>query len=112
MYRGWVCDEGDASRILQPPYHPYTETLIWSALELEGKTPKTLDLAKADAPSASSAQGCRFASRCPRKIGSICDTHPPPKQLWDGNRSVICHISIDELETAQRHEYDTYSGNN
>ena len=51
----------------------------------------------------SAFKGCFFAGRCPRKIGDICDTTPPPGQRGtvDGHE-IFCHIPLDELKAMQR----------
>jgi peptide/nickel transport system ATP-binding protein len=41
--------------------------------------------------------GCRFASRCHRKVGVICDTVPPPVQRASETHEIACHIPLREL---------------
>jgi peptide/nickel transport system ATP-binding protein len=54
-------------------------------------------------PSASALpRGCPFATRCPRKIGAICDETPPPEQLIDGGHRIACHIPAAELVVLQK----------
>ncbi len=105
MYRGWVCETGRSADILKPPYHPYTETLVWSALRLEGERPATLDLAADERTSGSIGAGCRFARQCPRKVGAICETAAPPVQLLGDDREIACHIPVSELTRVQAAEY-------
>jgi peptide/nickel transport system ATP-binding protein len=106
MYRGWICDQGAADIMLQPPYHPYTETLVWSALDLEGEQPKNLDLSREETAIREYPEGCPFASRCPRKLGLICETQFPPTGMWSG-RQISCHIPVDELSKIQSAEFST-----
>ena len=47
--------------------------------------------------------GCFFASRCPRKLGSVCDTEAPPVQKASANENHVinCHIPVKDLEIIQ-----------
>lgn len=108
MYRGWICDQGPADIMLRPPYHPYTETLVWSALDLEGEQPRNLNLSGDETAMREYSEGCPFASRCPRKLGPICETQFPPTRQW-GDRRISCHIAVDELSKIQSAEF-SHSG--
>jgi len=44
--------------------------------------------------------GCRFASRCHRKVGAICDTVPPPVQRASETHEIACHIPLRNLQTS------------
>ena len=79
MYLGQIMESGTADSVLQPPYLPDTEVLLAAVpvadpqvvkrgIMLEGSPPSALDL----------PVECPFASRCPRKLGAICDTDRPP----------------------------------
>jgi peptide/nickel transport system ATP-binding protein len=46
-------------------------------------------------------RGCPFATRCPRKAGSICDDTPPPVQRLAADHRIVCHIPAEELRRAQ-----------
>jgi peptide/nickel transport system ATP-binding protein len=51
--------------------------------------------------------GCPFQTRCPRKIGSICETKAPPdRTLGDGHR-ILCHIPAEELSRLQSNVFLT-----
>jgi peptide/nickel transport system ATP-binding protein len=41
--------------------------------------------------------GCPFQTRCPRKIGAICETELPPVQELVPGHSIMCHMPADEL---------------
>jgi peptide/nickel transport system ATP-binding protein len=98
MYLGQVCEAGRAEEVFAPPYHPYTEALLSAVpvpdpqqggegIRLEGVVPSA-----ADPP-----PGCRFHTRCPRKLGAICETTPPPVQPASPTHRIACHIPLDEL---------------
>jgi peptide/nickel transport system ATP-binding protein len=45
--------------------------------------------------------GCPFQTRCPRKIGAICETELPPlKDLAPGHR-IMCHLPDDVLKAME-----------
>lgn len=102
MYLGQIVEEGDTFHVYNAPSHPYTEALVSAIPEpdpnVKGKRIR-LDgdvLSAAHIPS-----GCRFHTRCPRKIGTICEQQEPPwRDAGDGHH-IRCHIPIDELARLQ-----------
>ncbi|MCA9886585.1 MAG: ABC transporter ATP-binding protein, partial [Anaerolineae bacterium] len=51
-----------------------------------------------DVPSARDLpSGCRFHTRCPRKIGAICEQQVPPLRDAAAGHVIRCHIPIEEL---------------
>ena len=103
LYAGHVAEYGPSEAVLSAPSHPYTEALLSAApvpdpdaepahIRLEGSVP-TLR---------SAFKGCFFAGRCPRKIGDVCDTTPPPRQARTGEgHEIYCHIPLAELSELQ-----------
>jgi len=45
--------------------------------------------------------GCRFHTRCPRKIGEICEKEEPPWQDNGKYHQICCHIPQEELINLQ-----------
>jgi peptide/nickel transport system ATP-binding protein len=101
MYLGKVMEKGTVDEIFGDTTHPYTEALI-SAIRstnpreasrrrimLTGETPSPVNV----------PPGCRFASRCHRKVGAICDTVQPPVQQASDTHEIACHIPIQDLLT-------------
>jgi peptide/nickel transport system ATP-binding protein len=94
MYQGTIVEEGPVDDVLRPPYHPYTELLL-SSVPLIGR-----DRREPAAPAvggAAASVGCKFAARCARKIGPVCDTLPPPLQQAGPGHVLRCHIPLSEL---------------
>ena len=102
MYLGRIMERGTTEEVFSPPYHPYTEALLSAVpiadpeiekrhIVLEGNLPSTLD----------PPRGCPFASRCPRKLGDICDDEPPPMIQVSGRHVIACHIPIEELNRVE-----------
>ena len=98
MYRGRLVEEGRTAQVVRPPYHPYTEALL-SAVPVVGAQRRHLARVRlvGDAESTATGPGCAFASRCPRRIGAICDTTPPPWQLPAEGHRIACHIPLENL---------------
>ena len=98
MYLGQIVEFGDTEDVYNPPSHPYTEALI-SAMPVPDPDVKsgTIRL-EGDVPSARHIpSGCRFHTRCPRKIGAICEETDPPWHDAGNGHYIRCHIPIDEL---------------
>jgi peptide/nickel transport system ATP-binding protein len=98
MYLGHVMEIGPTQRVFQPPYHPYTEALT-SAIPLpdpeleQGHIRLTGQVPSAASP----PSGCPFQTRCPRKIGPICEQEFPPMQDAGEGHMICCHIPLEEL---------------
>ncbi len=102
MYLGQIMEAGESDKIFAPPYHPYTEALLSAVpipdpdieqkrVRLEGEIPSVLDPPK----------GCRFASRCPRYLGRICDDKEPAAVDAGDGHTIKCHIPLSELSQVE-----------
>ena len=98
MYLGQIMETGTTAQVFAPPYHPYTEALV-SAVPVPDPT-VTQERIRLDGPvpSAGAVQrGCPFASRCPRKLGPICEQEAPPVQVASAGHTIQCHIPLADL---------------
>jgi peptide/nickel transport system ATP-binding protein len=101
LYLGRVMEVGPAERVFGGPQHPYTEALLSAVptlddldrlrIRLEGEIPSA-----ADPPT-----GCPFHTRCPRKIGEICETTEPELREEEAGHGIRCHIPLAELRRLQ-----------
>ena len=101
LYLGRIMEVGPAQRVFGGPQHPYTEALLSAVptlddldrlrIRLEGEIPSA-----ADPPS-----GCPFHTRCPRKIGEICETTEPELREEEAGHGIRCHIPLAELRRLQ-----------
>jgi len=101
LYLGRIMEVGPASKVFGGPQHPYTEALLSAVptlddldrlrIRLEGEIPSA-----ADPPS-----GCPFHTRCPRKIGEICETTEPELREEEAGHGIRCHIPLAELRRLQ-----------
>jgi peptide/nickel transport system ATP-binding protein len=102
LYLGRLMEIGPADRVFGGPHHPYTEALLSAVpsvagegrarIRLEGEIPSAID-----PPS-----GCVFHTRCPRKLGPICEQQEPPLAEAEPWHEIRCHIPIGELGRLQR----------
>ena len=102
MYLGRIVEvrnAGAGGGVLAPPFHPYTEALLSAvpvpepALEarrvrLEGPLPSPKN-----PPS-----GCCFSTRCPRRLGPVCDGEAPSLAEVDAGHRLACHLPRADLE--------------
>lgn len=98
MYLGHIMEQGSTDEIFNPPYHPYTEALLSAIPIADTSVKKRHIVLEGELPSpVNPPSGCPFQTRCPRKIGMICETQMPPLQQTDTGHSILCHIPISEL---------------
>ncbi|MBI2718484.1 MAG: ABC transporter ATP-binding protein [Rhizobiales bacterium] len=98
MYLGRVMEQGTTDQVFAPPYHPYTEALLSAVPIADTSIVKKHIVLKGELPSPMNPPpGCPFQTRCPRKIGAICETDlPEVKELAPGHR-IMCHLPEAEL---------------
>jgi peptide/nickel transport system ATP-binding protein len=102
MYRGGVMEDGPVAHVLHPPYHPYTEALLSAVPILGARRSEAHRVRLRGDPSQEPAStGCRFAARCPRKLGPVCDSEAPPLREAGRGHRIACHISLPELSRMQ-----------
>jgi peptide/nickel transport system ATP-binding protein len=101
LYLGRVMELGPAETVFGPPHHPYTEALLSAVPTIEGEERPRIRL-EGDIPSAADPpSGCVFHTRCPRKLGEICETEEPPLAEVERGHFMRCHIPIDQLRELQ-----------
>ena len=101
LYLGRLMELGTAETVFNGPHHPYTEALLSAVPTIDGEQRERIRL-EGDIPSAANPpSGCVFHTRCPRKIGSICETQEPPLLEAEDAHHLRCHIPIEELRQLQ-----------
>ncbi|MBI5182481.1 MAG: ATP-binding cassette domain-containing protein [Nitrospirae bacterium] len=92
MYLGRIVEMADAEELYKKPFHPYTEALLSAILTvdikrmkkripLEGEIPSPIDL----------PTGCRFYSRCYKRM-NICKEKEPEFKETNKGHSVACYL--------------------
>ncbi|QLG29642.1 dipeptide ABC transporter ATP-binding protein (plasmid) [Halorarum halophilum] len=98
MYLGRIAEFGTVDQVFSAPFHPYTESLLSAVptadphrradrILLEGTVPSPID-----PPS-----GCPFRTRCPKKIGEVCETDVPALEDVGDGHHISCHLSVEEM---------------
>ena len=98
MYRGGIVQTGTAGEVMGGPWHPYTAALLSAVPSLDGQARPRVRLGP-EGP-ARDGPGCRFAARCPRRIGALCETTAPPLRRLSATNAVACHLDRTQLPTS------------
>lgn len=100
MYLGQICEIGPTEALFAPSYHPYTEALL-SVIPVPDitveKTKKKIRLVGPVPSAIDPPSGCRFHTRCPRKIGAVCESEPPPWRRITDEHWIRCHMGMKDL---------------
>jgi peptide/nickel transport system ATP-binding protein len=97
LYLGRLLEIGPAEAVFAGPHHPYTEALLSASpatgvdhaarIRLNGEIPSALDM----------PPGCAFQTRCPRKIGAVCEEREPDLIDAGHGHLIRCHIPAGAL---------------
>jgi peptide/nickel transport system ATP-binding protein len=102
MYLGQLVEVGYTKDVFNPPLHPYTEALLAAIPNIDPSLSASHPPLQGDPPSAQALpRGCRFHTRCPHKLGPLCEGTPPPWQSDSDEHYIRCHIPIAELQAMQ-----------
>jgi len=102
MYLGQIMERGTTDEVFSPPYHPYTEALLSAVPIADPEVEKRRIVLEGNLPSVlNPPKGCPFSTRCPRKLGTICDDELPPVIFAADRHAIACHIPIDELRKVE-----------
>jgi oligopeptide/dipeptide ABC transporter ATP-binding protein len=93
MYLGKIVEMGQTESIFSSPRHPYTKALVSAVPLPQAEQPEATILLEGDIPSATHIpSGCRFHTRCPEKIGTICEENEPITRYFSDESQVDCHL--------------------
>ncbi|WP_027036043.1 dipeptide ABC transporter ATP-binding protein [Mesorhizobium ciceri] len=102
LYLGRIMELGPSEDVFSGPHHPYTEALLSAVPKLDQTETARIRL-DGEIPSATNPpSGCVFHTRCPRKIGPICEQQEPPLSEAQAGHSIRCHIPYAELARLQK----------
>lgn len=97
MFLGQVMERRTTAEVLTPPHHLYPEALLAATpladrpgqqrLGLDGPVPSVI------AP----PRGCPLVSRCPRRLGTLCEAARPLLRQGTATHSIACHLPLDRL---------------
>ncbi len=100
MYLGQVSEVGPSAAFFAAPFHPYTWALLSAVPKPDAEA--TLELGRVrlegSIPSPSNPPaGCRFNTRCPIKMGDICEREFPPARRPTPDHTIYCHQPLEVL---------------
>ncbi|AUV80766.1 glutathione ABC transporter ATP-binding protein [Salinigranum rubrum] len=116
MYLGEIVEFGEVPQVFGPPFHPYTESLLSAVPAADPDTRTDRILLEGSVPSPiDPPSGCRFRTRCPKKIGEVCEQECPSLEAVDGDdgHRIACHLSREEMSepVGGEAEWETASAN-
>ena len=92
MYLGKIVELAKDTDLYTSPKHPYTEALLSAIPVPDPKMKKKRILLEGDIPSPINLpEGCRFYSRCPRRL-DVCKTDEPEFKDFGGGHWVACYL--------------------
>ena len=98
MYLGRLVEIGTGADVFRGPSHPYTRALLSAVPRPDPGAPGRPIRLEGSVPSAQHPpSGCPFHTRCPQKIGRVCEDAEPAWQRASATHSIACHIPITEL---------------
>jgi len=102
MYLGKIVEFGSVEEVFSPPYHPYTEALLSAVPVADPARQQRRIVLEGAMPSPRNVpMGCPFSTRCPRKLGAICETTPPPEHRTNTGHRIACHIPLEQLRAVE-----------
>jgi peptide/nickel transport system ATP-binding protein len=97
LYLGRLMEMGPADRVFSGPHHPYTEALLSANPSLKDEDTRRIRLSGELPNALNLPTGCVFHTRCPRKLGAICEREEPPLAEAAPGHAIRCHIPPDLL---------------
>lgn len=95
MYLGKIIEEALYADLYNNPKHPYTQALLSAAPVTDPLAAKNRIILEGDVPSPiDPPSGCRFHTRCPKKM-DICSQLEPQFSNMGGGHHVACHLYGD-----------------
>ncbi len=92
LYRATVAEAGAVEPVVKSPRHPYTQLLIGSIPRVS--TERNWATEERQEDRRISAEGCRFAERCPKAMPRCLSATPALFQTED-NRAAACFLHAD-----------------
>jgi peptide/nickel transport system ATP-binding protein len=97
LYAGTLCEFGKVEEVFNPPYHPYTYTLLRAVPEPDPDHAMPHSRSDSGLLDQVVTTACPFAPRCPWKIGIECDEQIPPWRETTATHRLKCHLTLEEL---------------
>lgn len=94
MYGGAIVELGNASEVIDHPWHPYTKSLVAAIPEPDpaNRFRRRDAIPGEPLPGGALPAGCLFATRCPLMVPGTCDVTRPSLDPRSGIHAVACHL--------------------
>jgi oligopeptide/dipeptide ABC transporter ATP-binding protein len=93
MYLGRVVELGPTETMMTGPSHPYTRALLAAVPNPDPRITGERIVLAGEIPSPLNPPGgCPFHTRCPVKIGRICEEEAPPEYATGDSGWAACHL--------------------
>ena len=97
MYLGKLMEVASKKEIYDNPLNPYTQALLSAIPSTDVLHKKERIILSGDVPTPiNPPKGCRFCSRCFKKMGTVCDEQIPELHDVGGGHMVACHLYDDK----------------
>ncbi|MGH8736786.1 MAG: ABC transporter ATP-binding protein [Burkholderiales bacterium] len=101
MYLGGIVERANKEDLFARPRHPYTEALMSAVPEPDPDRPQQEIILEGEIPSPTNPpNGCKFHTRCPKKIGAICEEMSPVLRPVGPAHEVSCHLFAEAARPA------------
>ncbi|MFB6360457.1 MAG: oligopeptide/dipeptide ABC transporter ATP-binding protein, partial [Halobacteriales archaeon] len=96
-------EQGLLDEVVQPPFHPYTRSLLSAIPDLDPDVEESRLRLEGDVPAARDPpSGCSFHTRCPQKIGEECEAEEPHLEAVDhegegSHHEISCHHALEDI---------------
>ena len=92
MYLGNLVEYGSKTSIFTNPLHPYTQALLSAAPVPDPSAKRNRIILEGSIPSpANPPSGCKFHTRCPKRM-EICSKYVPQTKELEPGHTVACHL--------------------
>jgi peptide/nickel transport system ATP-binding protein len=93
MYLGEIAEVGEVNQVFSPPHHPYTRALLSAIPSVDPSERREMIRLEGSVPSPKRPPpGCKFHTRCPQKIGRICEEIIPHANEPSLGHVIYCHL--------------------
>ena len=90
MYAGHIAEEGATVPLFREPFHPYTQGLLRSVIDLD--TEALYSIPGSPPTLLGATVGCPFYPRCEKRM-DVCKTvYPEPRPVGEDRRAVACYL--------------------
>jgi peptide/nickel transport system ATP-binding protein len=92
MYLGVVVERANVRDFFRSPRHPYSAALLRSTPSISSSRTRLATIEGSVPSLLNRPAGCAFHTRCPKRIGGLCDREAPPSVVLGDGTEVRCWL--------------------